>query len=130
MTLKFTLLFVWLLLTKWLSDISRNRWERSWLSEIGWLDAWKNAPVPFDLWHILQGLLYMIPLWMLLWYWLDHQCIWFMEMEKGEQRPILDWSYKNYLIFIGLCILIWAVFYGLFTLGYHYFLMRGEWWGS
>ena len=139
MKLKFGLLLVVLWWIKWLSDISKNRWERSWLSKIGWLDAWKDAePIwifHIDLWHIVQGALYMIPLYMVLWYWLEYSP--FREVAGFEytgwyrlKKYDLFWSYNNYIIFIVLCILIWAVFYLVFSLGYHYFLMKPEFMGT
>lgn len=43
---------------KWLCDTSKFRWHDSWFAKIELLNKWRNLRVPFDLWHMLMGLLY------------------------------------------------------------------------
>lgn len=95
--IKLIIYSVLMLAIKVLADTSKFRWSRTWFSAISWLDAWKNAPSPFDLWHFLMGCLYTGFAADLMW-----------------QVGIRGWSLALWIV------AWWVLFFGLFNFIYHY----------
>lgn len=102
--LELTYVSIGLLVIKEFSDISKFRWTRSILSEVPFFDWWKNFRSPFDLWHMLQGLLYT---------WIAYHLL-------------SDAGYNGLKLYLYTGIW-WAVFFFVHNAMYHYFLMKPEW---
>jgi hypothetical protein len=98
-----------LLCVKLLTDLSKFRWDRTWLSDIRILNIWRNLRSPFDLWHILYGSVYT-----------------YIAFDRIYS---MGYGYDDYRLYLYTAIW-WAIFFTSFSLLYHYGTMKREWWGS
>lgn len=60
-----TLLIIWCIIVMFLKatrDRSTWGWSATWLSDIKWLDRWRAEKTPFDLWHMVDGIIIFFPI--------------------------------------------------------------------
>ncbi len=113
-------IIIWAIVVIFLKAI-RDRatwgWDTvSWLGEVKWLDWWKNLPTPFDLWHVLDGLIVFFPIGYLLFKWLE---------KNSGVATVHDWTWLQYGYLLGLLVAFWVVmFVLLMRFLYHYWLVK------
>jgi len=104
---RFIIVSILLLIIKLLIDSSKFRWFRAWWSDIKFLTWWRSVKSPFDMWHTLYGSIYTYIAY-------DH---------------LKDAGYAGLELYLYTAIW-WAIFFGSFSLIYHYLGMKKEYWGT